>query len=95
MTKKCQFTKPDPNLAIAANMMQTAIPMTVGIKNDAKVHLLLNDSFLIVRSVVPQGKWKRVKSITLTPVIQVHPLSISRFLNAVRLSSSSRLAFAV
>ena len=55
--------------------MHITIPITVGIKNAIAVHFQLFVSFLIVRSVVAQGKCKSEKSITFIAVIIVQPFA--------------------
>ena len=43
-------------------MVHPAIPITVGIRKAAAVHLRLPVSFFMVRQVVEQGQWNREKT---------------------------------
>ena len=58
---------------------------------ETAVHLRLPVSFFIVRQVVEQGQCISENSITLTAVIHVQPLAISRFLSSARLDKSMML----
>ena len=53
--------------------IQIKIPHTVGKINARAVHFQLPVSFLIESKVVPQGKCKTMKIITLMAVRRVHP----------------------
>ena len=56
--------------------MHKIIPQTVGSKNAKQAHFHPPASFLIVRSVVPQGKWRSVNIITFIPVKSVQPFEL-------------------
>jgi len=56
-------------------MKHRIIPVTVGTKAEISVHLRLRVSLLIVRQVVPQGKWHRQKIIVHIAVTVFQPLA--------------------
>ena len=76
---------------MVATKKQIKIPVTVGSRNARIVHFQLLVSFLIVRQVVEQGQWNREKRIIHTAVSQVHPLSINKAFNSVKLFISIKL----
>ena len=82
-------------LAAKVTAIQQAMPMRVGRTAATSVHLKLPVSFLMVSSVVEQGKWKRLKSITFIAVTAVHPFDTNRFFISHTDDISVRLPFAV
>lgn len=74
---------------------QNSIPVTVGIRKAAAIHLTPPVSFRIVRSVVEHGQCMRENSIVQTAVTHVQPLSTKSWCICVRLSISRMLPWAV
>lgn len=83
------------NLTVLAMKKQIIIPVIVGIKKEAIVHLRLWVSFFIVKVVVAQGQCISENIITHMAVSQVHPLAISRFFSSVKLLNSNMLPAAI
>lgn len=62
---------------ISLTSAQSVIPKSVGITNASAAHFIPPVSFLIVRSVVEQGKCIRVKIITQSAVTGVQPFAVN------------------
>lgn len=71
------------------------MPQRVGRAKAKAVHFMLPVSFLMVRQVVPHGKWNRQKSIVQRAVAPVQPLAIRRVFNSKRLLKSVRVPVAM
>jgi hypothetical protein len=62
--------------AIFAISAHSTTPKAVGRITAAAVHFRLPVSFFMVRQVVEQGKWKRIKIMVQRAVTHVQPLSV-------------------
>ena len=76
------------SLAKLAKIIHTAMPITVGTRNETADHFQLPVSFFIVIIVVEHGQCISENSIMLIAVIQVQPFARSRFLSSIRLDMS-------
>lgn len=81
------YTRPN-SLAPEATRKHIIMPVIVGIARDKRVHFRLWVSLQMVKRVVPQGQWFRVKIMVQMAVSQVQPLATRSSLRASRLSSS-------
>ena len=80
---------------IQLNKKQKTKPKTVGMRNAKNIHFKLCVSFLMVRSVVAQGRCMSVNKSMETAVKQVQPFCTSKVCRVARLPESVSVPCAV
>ena len=82
-------------LTIKLKTKHTIIPHKVGTNIEINVHLFDLVSFFIVRQVVEHGQCIKENNITEIAVVIVHPLSINKFFNSLKLLKSVKFPVAI